>query len=145
MQESCRIAALTSTAPEQIEMIFYFFFISKLHAHLCRKYSSADCDMCEIQLRTCCGCTLCNPGRLGGSSSSREATLQAAANTNHNGLGRCQELGMCHHTAHRRSERHTLPPSPSVYFSALRSVEKGMQQTLLDTSVYNSCPAPKIE
>lgn len=25
MQESCRIAALTSTAPEQIEMIFYFF------------------------------------------------------------------------------------------------------------------------
>lgn len=153
VQESCRISALTSAAPEQIKMGGFFplsFF--RLHAYLCGKRSSADCDMCEIQLRTCCGCTLCNPGRWGGRRR-QEATLQAAANTNHSGLGRCQELGMCHHTAHRRSESglrsliitHSSLVSLRLSLSALRSVEKGMQQTLVDTSVYNSCPAPKIE
>lgn len=144
--ELCRRAAeypLSHAAPDQV---------FKLHAHLCGKHGSADCDTCEIQLRTCCGCTLGNPGRLAGSSS-QEATLQAAANPNHSGLGRCQELGTGHHTAPRHPESgprsliiaHTLHSSPSVSSSALRSVGKGMQQTLLDTSVYNSCPAPKIE
>lgn len=56
----------------------FFFFSSTLHMHLCGKHSSANGDMCEIQLRTCCGCTLCNPGRLRGSSS-QEATLQATS------------------------------------------------------------------
>lgn len=79
VQESCRIFALMSAAPEQIKIAFlFFFFSSTLHMHLCGKHSSANGDMCEIQLRTCCGCTLCNPGRLRGSSS-QEATLQATS------------------------------------------------------------------
>lgn len=59
-------------------LYFLFFPSSTLHTHLCGKHSSANGDMCEIQLRTCCGCTLCNPGRLRGSSS-QEATLQATS------------------------------------------------------------------
>lgn len=107
--------------------------------------------MCEIQLRTCCGCTLCNPGRLRGSSS-QEATLQATSKQKSQWPG--PPPGAGHVPSHsQRSESspwsliitHALRSSRSVSPATLRSVEKGIQRTLLDTTVYNSCPAPKIE
>lgn len=56
---------------------------------------------------------------------------------------------MCHHTALTLPvTRHPSLSPLSVSLAALRSVggeKKGIRRTLLDTSVYNSCPAPKIE
>lgn len=80
-------------------------------------------------------------------SGSQVATLQATANTNHNGLGRCQELGCCPPTLQEQlmvtHRRHS--PTVSLSLGPVGSVEKGRQYTLLATSFHNSCPALKIE
>lgn len=111
--------------------------------------------MCEIQLRTCCGCTLRNPGRSGrerqpggdsaGSSKHKSqwpGPLPGAGHVPSHGPPTLRERpAVTHHHTHSSLDSLRL----SLSLSALRSVGKGMQQTLLDTSVYNSCPAPKIE
>lgn len=84
---------------------------------------------------------LCVTQGGGRGSGSQVATLQATANTNYNGLGRCPPTLQEQLTVSHR--RHS--PTVSVSLSPVGSVEKGRQYTLLATSFHNSCPAPKIE
>lgn len=102
--------------------------------------------MCEIQLQTCCGCSVCNSGRWEVAA----AWWRPCRQQNHNGLGRGQELVFCHHTAHQhcKSSSWSVIITDTLHASlsqCTRVSRKGMLYTLLATSLYNSCPAPKIE
>ena len=104
--------------------------------------------MCEIQLQTCCGCTLCNPGRLEEAAARwrpcrqrREQITMAWA------AAKSWDSAITQPTNTHKSSSWSLI-ADTLHTSLSHSTQvsrKGMLYTLLATSLYNSCTAPKIE
>lgn len=104
----------------------------------CGKHSRADSDMCEIQLQTCCGCTVCVTQ---GGWRKRQPGGDPVGSAEHKSQwpGLLPRVGIQPPTLQKQlmvtHHRHSV--------SQVR--RNGLQYTLLATSLYNSCPGPKIE
>lgn len=111
--------------------------------------------MCEIQLQTCCECTLCNPGRLKEAAARwRPCRQQRAQITMAWAAAKSWVSAITRPTntpraAHGHSSQ-TLSASRSLalslsLFQCTQVSGQGLQYTLLATLLYNSYPAPKVE
>lgn len=105
--------------------------------------------MCEIQLQTCCGCTLCNSGRLEEAAARwRPCRQQRAQITMAWAAAKSWDSAITQPTNTPRAAHGHSSQTLSTRLSLSQCTQvsrKGMQYTLLATSLYNSCPALKIE